>query len=228
VTLTTGRGPFGPDPGGWSEPPSPAPEVYVEPFLRRVRAVVGDRTVVDTERALLVHRRGKPPSFALPPADVHGVASEDEPAAPGFVRVPWTSVDAWFEEEEQYRGHYPRNPYHRVDCLRAVRRLRVELGGVVLVDTTDTIAVHETSLAPKLYVERSAVRVDLLVPSPTTSWCNYKGTASYWSAVIDGATTADVAWSYDDPLAESAPIAGLLSFDPTKATVTEDVVPWPR
>jgi uncharacterized protein (DUF427 family) len=227
VTLTTGRGPLGSDPGGRFDPALPGPVLYVEPFLRRVRAVLGDRTVVDTERALLVHRPGHPPSFALPAADVHGVPTEDEAAAPGHVKVPWDAVDAWFEEEERFHGHYPRNPYHRVDCLRAVRRLRVELGGVVLVDTTDTIAVHETSLAPKLYVDRAAVRVDLLVPSPTTSWCNYKGRASYWSAVIEGTTTADVAWSYEAPLAESLPIAGMLSFDPTLATVSEDVVPWP-
>jgi uncharacterized protein (DUF427 family) len=228
VTLTTGRGPLGPEPGGRFDPPLPTPVVYVEPFLRRVRAVLGERTVVDTEGALLVHRPGQPPSFALPPADVDGVASEEEPAAPGYVKVPWTAVDAWFEEEEQFHGHYPRNPFHRVDCLRANRRLRVELGGIVLVDTSDVIAVHETSLAPKLYVDRSAVRCDLLVPSTTTSWCNYKGRASYWSAIVDGVTTLDVAWSYDAPLAESAPLAGKLAFDPSKATVAEEVVPWPR
>ena len=38
--------------------------------------------------------------------------------APGYVTVAWDAVDAWFEEDEEIFGH-PRNPYHRVDCLRS-------------------------------------------------------------------------------------------------------------
>ena len=40
------------------------------------------------------------------------------PMPPALSRVDWDSVDAWFEEDEEVHGH-PRNPYHRVDCLRA-------------------------------------------------------------------------------------------------------------
>ena len=45
--------------------------------------------------------------------------------------------------------------------------------------------------------------MDLLTPSPSTSWCSYKGHATWWNAEVDGATFADVAWSYEEPLAES-------------------------
>ena len=38
---------------------------------------------------------------------------------------------------------------------------------------------------------------------------------------VDGVTHADVAWSYEDPLPESLPIAGFLCFDPAHADVTE-------
>ena len=120
---------------------------------------------------------------------------------------------------------HPRNPYHRVDCVRTSRRLRVVVGGVVLVDTTETVGVYETALEPKLYVRPHQVRRDLLVPSPTTTYCPYKGTASYWSAVVGDTTVEDVAWSYDDPLPESLPIRALLSFDPERATVVHDLPP---
>ena len=224
MSLTTGRGPLSPEPAGTFSAPVPDGVIYVEPFDRRVRGLVGDRSVVDSEAVLLVHRPGRPPTYAFPEGDVDGVASEPELVAPGHVHVAWDDVDTWFEEDEQVSGH-PRNPYHRVDCVRTSRRLRVEVAGVELVDTTATTGVYETSLAPKLYVERASVRMDLLTPSTTTTYCPYKGTASYWTATIDGRTFEDVAWSYDDPLPESLPLRELLSFDPTRADVTAALPP---
>ena len=222
MSLTTGRGPLSLNPAGRFSAPIPDGVVYVEPFPRRVRGLVGDRCAIDSEAVLLVHRPGQPPTYAFPGADVDGVAAEPEPEAAGHVRVDWSSIDTWFEEDEEAFGH-PRNPYHRVDCVRTSRRLRVEVDGVELVDATSTMGVYETSLAPKLYVERAAIRMDLLVPSDTTTYCPYKGTASYWSAVVDGDTHADVAWSYDDPLPESVPLRELLSFDPARADVVADL-----
>jgi uncharacterized protein (DUF427 family) len=224
VSLTSGRGPLGPRPAGRFSPPVPPGTVYVEPFRRRVRGVRGGRDVVDCERALLVHRPGSPPAWAFPTADVRTAAAEPEPRAPGYVRVPWDALDAWYEEDEQVFMH-PRNPYHRVDCVRTRRRLRVEVAGTALVDTDATLGVYETALEPRLYVGRGRVRMDLLVPSPTTTYCPYKGTASYWTAVVGDVTVADVAWSYEDPLPESLPLGTLLSFDEARATVSADLPP---
>ena len=84
------------------------------------------------------------------------------------------------------------------------------------------MAVFETALARRLYVARDDVRMDLLEPSLTRTWCPYKGTASYWHAVVAGVRIADAAWSYDDPLPESLPIAGLLSFYEDRVEVSTD------
>jgi uncharacterized protein (DUF427 family) len=85
-----------------------------------------------------------------------------------------------------------------------------------LVDTDDTTIVFETALEPRLYVAPALVHTEYLHRSDTSSYCDYKGTATYWSAVIDGETVPDVAWSYDDPPPESLPIKGYLSFDPDR------------
>ena len=224
MSLTTGRGPLSPDPAGRFSAPLPADVVYVEPFPRRIRALVDGATVLDTERALLVHRAGRPPSYAFPADDVTGLDADPEPAAPGHVAIAWDAVDTWFEEEEQVHGH-PRNPYHRIDTVPTSRRLRVEVAGTVLVDTADTVGLYETSLRPKLYVRPDLVDMALLEPSTTTTYCPYKGTASYWSARIGDELVADVAWSYEDPLPESLPIRGLLSFDPQRAVVDAELPP---
>lgn len=222
MSLTTGRGPLSGRPAGRFSDPVPEGVVYVEPFRRRVRGISGGTTVVDSERVLLVHRPGVPPTYAFPGGDVVGAPTTPEPAAPGHVRVPWDAIDEWYEEDERAHGH-PRNPYHRVDCVRTRRRLRVEVAGAVLVDTDDTLGVYETALEPRLYVRRELVDTDPLVPSPTTTYCPYKGTASYWSARVGDVTVDDVAWSYEDPLPESQPLRGLLSFDDARATVVHDL-----
>jgi uncharacterized protein (DUF427 family) len=187
-----------------------------------VRGVKDGATVIDSERVLLVHRQGCPPSYAFPADDVDGVTAEPERDAPGYVAVSWDAVDAWFEEDEQVLGH-PRNPYHRVDCLRSGRSLHVEAAGVTLVDTKETLAVYETALDPRLYVDPRFVRMEYLHRSTTETYCSYKGTATYWNARIGDVRIADVAWSYESPLSESAPLRRFLSFDDGKVTVVDNL-----
>ena len=212
MSLVAGAGPHGPERAGWFSAPVPDRLVYIEPHRRRVQAVRDGVVVIDTEAALLAHQAGRPLSFLFPADAVGDLPSEPEPLAPGHVRVPWDAVDGWLEEGRAL-VHYPPNPYHRVDCRPGARRLRVRVAGQTLVDSADTVILFETSLQPRLYVAPEHIRMDLLRPSPTTSYCNYKGWASYWSAVIGDTVVEDVAWSYPDPLPESSPIAGLLSFD---------------
>jgi uncharacterized protein (DUF427 family) len=222
VSLSTGRGPLSGRPAGRFTAPVPEDVAYIEPFRRRVRGVKDGQTVVDSERVLLVHRAGRPPAYAFPAADVSAVPAQAEPDSPGYVSVGWDAADAWFEEDEQVFGH-ARNPYHRVDCLRSGRRLRVEAAGVTLVDTTETLAVYETALEPRLYVDPRLVRTDALSLSATHTYCPYKGTASYWTARVGDAVLEDVAWSYEDPLPESTRLGRFLSFDETRVDVHHDL-----
>uniref|UniRef100_UPI0005785B48 DUF427 domain-containing protein n=1 Tax=Mycobacterium avium TaxID=1764 RepID=UPI0005785B48 len=208
--------------GGGFSPPIPAEVVYVEPHPRRVQAVKDGRSVIDTERALMVHRRGRPLSYVFPADEVAGLPGEPEPEAPGFVHVPWDAVDTWWEEGRKL-VHYPPNPYHRVDCRGTRRRLRVRVGGTTLVDTDHTTIVFETALPPRLYVDPAHVRTDLLRRSETTSYCNYKGFATYWSLVDGDRVVDDVGWCYPDPPPESLPIKGFLSFDETRVELLAEL-----
>jgi uncharacterized protein (DUF427 family) len=218
MTLVAGRGPLSSDPAGRFSPRVPANVVYIEPHPRRVQAFRDGQLVIDTERALMVHRRGQPLSYVFLAEEVGDLSAEPEPEAPGFVHVPWDAVDTWLEEGREL-VHYPPNPYHRVDCRPTKRRLRVSVNGTLLVDTEDTVILFETALEPRLYVDPSQVRTDLLRRSQTTSYCNYKGFATYWSVVLDDLVIDDIAWSYEDPPPESAPIKGFLSFDEARASV---------
>jgi uncharacterized protein (DUF427 family) len=227
MSLTTGRAPLSGNPAGRFNKAVPTGLVYVEPFARRVRGVRAGATVLDSERVLLVHRERQPPCYAFPAAAATQVPSEPEPDASGYVHVAWDAVDAWFEEEEQVYLH-PRNPYHRVDCVPTSRRLRVQISGSELVDSTMTMGVYETSLAPRLYVGREHLLMDVLRPSATTTYCPYKGTAVYWSAHVGDEHVADVAWSYESPNPECWAIRKLLCFDGTKVHVEAALPQWPQ
>jgi uncharacterized protein (DUF427 family) len=215
MALTAPRGPFGTEPAGWFSAALPPATVYVEPHPRRVQAIRNGVTVIDTEEALLIHRPDRFLRYAFPVDAVGDLPHRPEPTAPGYVLVPWGAVDTWIEEG-RVLVNYPPNPYHRVDCRPTDRRLRVAISGTTLVETEDTTIVFETALEPRLYVAPALVRTEYLRRSDTSSYCDYKGVATYWSAVIGGETLSDVAWSYDDPPPESLPIKGYLSFDPDR------------
>jgi uncharacterized protein (DUF427 family) len=130
----------------------------------------------------------------------------------GTVRFDWAALDAWFEEDERVFVH-PRNPYVRVDALRSTRTVRVELGGVVLAESSSPVMVFETGLPTRYYLNRTEINFDYLVPTGTVTECPYKGTTSgYWSVRVGGTVHPDLAWAYDFPTRQLAPIAGLIAF----------------
>jgi uncharacterized protein (DUF427 family) len=227
MSLVTGRGPLSTHPAGWFSPNLPPNVVYVEPHPRRIQALKGEQTVIDTDRALLVHRPDRPLSYAFPIDEVSGLPREPVREAPGFVHVPWDAVDTWVEEGRTL-VHYPPNPYHRIDCRPTKRRLRVTVAGATLVDTDQTVIVFETALEPRLYVDPSLVRTEMLRQTDTSTYCNYKGVATYWSAVIGETAVDDIAWSYPDPPPESLPIKGFLSFQTTCASRVEVIAELPE
>ena len=74
---------------------------------------------------------------------------------------------------------------------------------------------------------------DLLVGSPSTSTCAYKGHAVYVSlapgAVPDaGDEGNDIGWSYTHPLAEVAAVKGMVCFYSERTDLELDGVAVPR
>ena len=129
----------------------------------------------------------------------------------GRIRFEWAAMDAWFEEDEEVFVH-PRSPYTRVDILHSSRRVEVVVDGVEVAATDHPTLLFETGLPVRYYVPKVDVRLDLLVPSDSTTACPYKGVARYWSVDTGRRRVEDVAWSYPTPLPESQKVAGLVCF----------------
>jgi uncharacterized protein (DUF427 family) len=120
-------------------------------------------------------------------------------------------MDHWFEEDEEVFVH-ARDPYIRIDIVRSSRRVRVEIDGVTVADTTSGCFLFETGLPTRYYFPKTDLRFDLLTPTSRQTSCPYKGVARYWSVEVDGKRHEDIVWGYDHPLPESQKIAGLVSF----------------
>jgi uncharacterized protein (DUF427 family) len=106
---------------------------------------------------------------------------------------------------------------------RSTRRIRVELDGVILAESSSTVMVFETGLPTRYYFNRTEVNFGALVATDTESSCPYKGnTSGYWSTVTPVATYADYAWAYDFPTLQLQPITGLIAFYNEKVDIFID------
>ncbi len=129
----------------------------------------------------------------------------------GHVALYWSAIDRWLDEDDETIGHLP-DPFHRVDIRATGQRVRVLAGSTVLADSTSALVLSETGLPNRYYLPVAEIATELLVPSDTRTVCPYKGHASYWSLGLADREIADVAWSYEQPLPESARIAGYRCF----------------
>ncbi len=99
---------------------------------------------------------------------------------------------------------YPRPPI----AVPYVGRVRVIHGGRIVADTVSAIRVLETSQPPAFYIPPADVDRSRLHRSTSSTWCEWKGPATYW----DLDDIPDVAWSYHDPFPDFARIADCFGF----------------
>jgi uncharacterized protein (DUF427 family) len=91
---------------------------------------------------------------------------------------------------------YPRPPA----VVPCPRRVRVQLGGETLAESTQALRVLETSHPPTIYIPPADFRADLLAETAARStWCEFKGAARYVDAVVDGRRYEAIGWTYPDP-----------------------------
>lgn len=95
-------------------------------------------------------------------------------------------------------------------------RVVVRVGGAVIADTTAALTLREADYPPVRYIAREHVDMGALVRSRTTTYCPYKGVASYFSIPAGGSRSIDAVWTYEEPHAAVAAIAGCLAFYPDR------------
>lgn len=103
---------------------------------------------------------------------------------------------------------YPRPP--RLETVSD--RLRVVFAGETIADTMNGYRVLETSHPPVYYLPPADVREAYLVSAVGRSFCEFKGTAQYWSLNAVGRRSEQAAWSYPEPTGDFRAIKDYLAF----------------
>ena len=107
---------------------------------------------------------------------------------------------------------FPRPPALR-PCAR---RVRVELGGLVVADSMMALRVLETSHPPTIYIPPGDVAAGCLRPAGGSSLCEWKGIASYFDVVAGGRRAARAAWTYHGPASPYAALRDHIAFYPSR------------
>lgn len=204
----------------------------VVPLLYRLRGVLDGEVVVDCDDACLVWKPGHVvPSYALPgealSAPVTGTPVEGSPVTGTLMQVDFNAVDYWMEEDQKVFGH-PRDPFKRLDIRRSSRQVEVVVDSTVIARSGAPVILRETGLPLRWYLPRGHVRLDVLEPSGKTTWCAYKGEASYYDIVVGEARIDAAARYYAFPDPEQAPVRDRICFLDEQVTVLIDGVEQQR
>ena len=105
---------------------------------------------------------------------------------------------------------YPRPPV----VVPEDRQVRIVHEGRTVAESERAVRVLETASPPTIYLPAEDVERELLEPAQGHTFCEWKGQASYFDVVVDGARAERAAWTYLDPKPDFAQLRDHLSFYP--------------
>jgi uncharacterized protein (DUF427 family) len=85
--------------------------------------------------------------------------------------------------------------------------VRAIWNGATIAESDETVVVEGNH-----YFPRNAVDASVLRESETHTICPWKGTASYYSLVVNGAENKDAAWYYPETRPAAAEIRDRIAF----------------
>ncbi len=105
---------------------------------------------------------------------------------------------------------YPRPP--RVEDV--TKHIRIIFNHELIADTRRARRVLETSHPPNYYIPLDDIKTEYLTPSDRSTYCEWKGRASYYTLWVGDRQTKDAAWYYPEVLPAYAELSGYVGFYP--------------
>jgi uncharacterized protein (DUF427 family) len=112
-------------------------------------------------------------------------------------------------------------PDHPITLEPSRQRVRAAFQRHVIADTDDAILLREAGYPPVYYFPIHDVEMSFLARTDHSTYCPYKGDASYWSIYMDGELGENAVWAYEDPYPAAAAVRGRVAFDPRAVEVYE-------
>lgn len=107
---------------------------------------------------------------------------------------------------------YPRPP--RVEA--SSETIEIFFGGEKIASSSSTYRVLETSHPPTYYIPKKDFVAGVLQPVSGTSFCEFKGRASYFDVVVGERIAPKAAWTYPDVPPSFKAIEGYIALYPGK------------
>jgi uncharacterized protein (DUF427 family) len=111
-------------------------------------------------------------------------------------------------------------PDHPITITSSGDHVVVRSGAATIADSRSTLVLREANYPPVRYIPLADVDQSQLAASELTTYCPYKGDASYYSITADAEHGADAVWLYDDPYPAVAEIKGHVAFYADRAELS--------
>jgi uncharacterized protein (DUF427 family) len=111
-------------------------------------------------------------------------------------------------------------PDHPITIAPSDDHVVVRSGEATIADSRSTLVLNEANYPPVRYVPIADVDRSQLAPSELTTYCPYKGEASYYSIAPDAERGTDAVWFYEDPRPAVAEIKGHVAFYPDRVQLS--------
>lgn len=107
---------------------------------------------------------------------------------------------------------YAKYPDHNVDVEPNPGTVTASFGGETIASSSRSLRVLEGKYDPVVYIPRDDVRVELLEKTEHTTYCPFKGHASYYTIRVGDRVCENAIWSYEDPYDQVAGLKDCVAF----------------
>ncbi len=116
------------------------------------------------------------------------------------------------KEGQESVWDYPRPP----KLEKSSKEIIIIFNGATVAKTNNAYRVLETSHPPVYYIPLEDINMEFLKKEPDSSFCEWKGRASYYSVKVGEKEAIKSAWFYESPTERFAEIRDYVAFYPSK------------
>jgi uncharacterized protein (DUF427 family) len=114
-------------------------------------------------------------------------------------------------------------PDHPITVDPNSRRVRVTFNGRVVAESARVLLMREGKYPPVFYIPRKDADAELLERTDHSTYCPYKGNASYFSIRAGDRVSENAIWTYEQPYPAVAGIKDCLAFYPNRVDSIEEL-----
>jgi uncharacterized protein (DUF427 family) len=107
-------------------------------------------------------------------------------------------------------------PDHPITIEPSSAHVQVRVAGHTVADSHNAVSLQEADYPAVLYIPRSDVDQTLIERTDHSSYCPYKGDASYYSIPVGGQKSVNAIWTYEAPHEAMSRIKDYVAFYPDR------------